>query len=100
MGRHLAKTGAVVAGQVVLWEARSAAQWHQAMTQRPRFEVNISSFHDDIEAASPEDLDELGIIIRATYYGIDALEEWLGHDRKVLEKWGLRSRDSFVTSSY
>ncbi|KAH7128875.1 hypothetical protein EDB81DRAFT_906556 [Dactylonectria macrodidyma] len=59
-------------GQVVLWEARSAAQWHQAMTQRPRFEVNISSFHDDIEAASPEDLDELGIIIRATYYGIDA----------------------------
>lgn len=87
-------------GQVALWEARSAAEWHQAVGQRPWFEVNISTFHDDIEAALPDDLDELGIVIRASYDGLDALEEWLGGDSRLLEKWGLRSRDGFVSSCY
>ncbi|KAF7555943.1 hypothetical protein G7Z17_g1767 [Cylindrodendrum hubeiense] len=95
---RMAKLG--FTGQVTLWEARSAAEWHQAMGQRPRFEVNISSFHDDIKTALPNDLDELGIVMRASYDGIDALKQWLGGDSRLLEKWGLRSRDGFASSCY
>ncbi|KAH7116494.1 hypothetical protein B0J13DRAFT_571611 [Dactylonectria estremocensis] len=95
---RMAKLG--FTGQVALWEARSAAEWHQAMGQRPCFEINMSSFHDDTKAALPDDLDELGIVIRATYDGIDALEQWLGGDSRLLEKWGLGSRDDFVSSCY
>ncbi|KAH7176219.1 hypothetical protein EDB81DRAFT_772163 [Dactylonectria macrodidyma] len=95
---RMAKLG--FTGQVALWEARSAAEWHQAMGQRPWFKVNISSFHDDIKAALPDDLDELGIVIWVSYDGIDALEEWLGGDSRLLEKWGLRSRDGFAFSCY
>ncbi|KAF4951801.1 hypothetical protein FSARC_12806 [Fusarium sarcochroum] len=83
-------------GQVALWEARSAAEWHQAMAERPWLRVNMSSFNDDIEAAFPDDLDEMGILIRASYDGVDALKEWLGGDGRLLEKWGLKPRDSFV----
>ncbi|EWZ28483.1 hypothetical protein FOZG_17795 [Fusarium oxysporum Fo47] len=50
-------------GQVAIWEARSPAEWHQARGQKPWVELNISSFHDGIKAAFPDDLDELGIII-------------------------------------
>ncbi|KAM5344914.1 hypothetical protein ACJ41O_010776 [Fusarium nematophilum] len=92
---RMAKLG--FTAQVTLWEARSAAEWHQAMGQRPWFEVNISNFHDDIKAALPDDLDELGIIIWVSYNGIDAFKEWLGSDSRLLEKWGLRSRDSFAS---
>lgn len=77
---RMAKLG--FTGQVALWESRSAGEWHQVMGQRPCFEVNMSSFHDSIKAALPDDLDELGILIRASYDGIDALEEWLGGSRK------------------
>lgn len=87
-------------GQVALWEARSAVEWHQVMGQRPWFEVNIASFHDDVKAALPEDLDELGIILRVGYNGIPALKEWLGGDSRLLEKWGLKSWDGFVYSCY
>ncbi|UPK93719.1 hypothetical protein LCI18_004654 [Fusarium solani-melongenae] len=84
-------------GQVALWEARSVAEWHQTMRQRPWVEVNISSFHDDIKAALPDDLDELGIVIWVSYNGIDAFEEWLGGDSRLLGKWGLRPQDGFAS---
>ncbi|KAH6976515.1 hypothetical protein BKA56DRAFT_589723 [Ilyonectria sp. MPI-CAGE-AT-0026] len=95
---RMAKLG--FTGQVALWEARSAAEWHQAMGQRPWFEVNMSTFHDSIKAALPDDLDELSILIRVSYDGIEALEEWLGGDSRLLEKWGLQSREGFFSSFY
>ncbi|EEU33597.1 uncharacterized protein NECHADRAFT_89330 [Fusarium vanettenii 77-13-4] len=58
---RMAKLG--FTGQVAIWEARSPAEWHQARGQKPWVELNISSFHDGIKAAFPDDLDELGIII-------------------------------------
>ncbi|KAH8780941.1 hypothetical protein F5883DRAFT_685067 [Diaporthe sp. PMI_573] len=67
-------------GQAALWEARSAAEWNQARWQRLWFEVKVSSFHADIQAALPNDLDELGIIIWVSYDGIEALKEWLSDD--------------------
>lgn len=76
-------------GQVAIWEARSAAEWHQARGEKSWVELNISSFHDGIKAAFPDDLDELGIIILVSYDGVDVLEEWVGDDKRLLEKWGL-----------
>ncbi|KAH6991937.1 hypothetical protein EDB82DRAFT_123741 [Fusarium venenatum] len=58
---RMAKLG--FTGQVVIWEARSPAEWHQARGQNPWVELTISSFHEGIKAAFPDDLDELGIII-------------------------------------
>jgi hypothetical protein len=92
---RMAKLG--YTGQMALWEARSAAEWHQAAGQKPLFEVRISSFQEDIRAALPDDLDELGIVLRASYDGIDALKEWLSGDSRLLDKWGLRPRDSFIS---
>lgn len=85
-------------GQVALWEARSAEEWYQARWQRLWFEVNVSSLHVDMKAALPEDLDELGMIIWVSYDGIEALKEWLSHDVRLLEKWGLSPRDSYISS--
>lgn len=76
-------------GQVAIWEARSPAEWHQAQAQRPWIELHISSFENDMKAALPEDVDELGIILLACYGGVDALRKWAGNDKRLLEKWGL-----------
>ncbi|KAM0496310.1 hypothetical protein ACHAP8_007571 [Fusarium lateritium] len=86
---RMAKLG--FTGQIVIWEARSPAEWHQAKGQKPWVELSISTFHDGIKAAFPDDLDELGIIILASYDGVDVLKEWAGDDKRLLEKWGLRS---------
>jgi hypothetical protein len=46
---RMAKLG--FTGQVVIWEARSPAEWLQATEQKPWVELNMSSFHDGIKAA-------------------------------------------------
>lgn len=87
-------------GQVAIWEARSPAEWHQIRGQKPWVEIKILNFHDGIKAAFPDDLDELGIIILVSYDGVDVLEEWVGDDKRLLEKWGLSAgSDSFSSCS-
>ncbi|GKU23063.1 unnamed protein product [Fusarium langsethiae] len=85
-------------GQVAIWEAKSPEDWLQATQQKHWVELNMSSFHDGIEAASPEDLDELGIIILASYNGVDVLEEWACGDKRLLDKWGLSAGNDFLSS--
>ncbi|SPJ92810.1 uncharacterized protein FTOL_13775 [Fusarium torulosum] len=84
-------------GQVDIWEARSPAEWLQATERKPWVELNMSSFHDGIKVAFPEDLDELGIIIFASYNGIDVLQEWVGGNKRLLDKWGLSSGRGFFS---
>jgi hypothetical protein len=50
----------------------------------------MSTFGHDTQGADPEDFDELGRVICATYRGLDALEEWFGGDKATLKRWGLR----------
>ncbi|KAG6996913.1 Transcription factor gsfR2 [Fusarium oxysporum f. sp. conglutinans] len=90
---RMAKLG--FTGQVAIWEARSPAEWHQARGEKPWVELNISSFHDGIKAAFPDDLDQLGIIVLVSYDGVDVLEEWVGDDKRLLKKWGLSSGNDF-----
>lgn len=79
-------------GQVAMWDARSLADWHDAMIQKPWVELTLSSFGDDIKAACPGDLDELGIIILVSYDGIDKARKWVGDNGRQLDKWGLIGR--------
>ena len=76
-------------GQVAVWEARSAAEWHETRAQKPWTELKLSSFRDDIKAVFPSDLDELGIIILVSYDGVDIVKEWVGDDKGQLDKWGV-----------
>lgn len=87
-------------GQTALWGARSAADWRQVIGRRPCFKITISTFHDDVHMALPDDLDELGILIRTSYDGVDAVREWLGDDKRLLERWGLETQDGFPSSSH
>jgi len=87
-------------GQLAMWEARSPAEWHEIKGQKPWIELKLSSFHDDIEAAFPSDLDELAIILLVSYDGIDTVRKWVGDDSGQLEKWGLTSKNSSLSSYY
>lgn len=92
---RMAKQG--FTGQVAIWEARSPAEWHQARLQKPWDELHVSRVHDDIKTVLPEELDELGIILLASYDGIEVLEEWAGDDKRLLERWGLRLGKNIFT---
>jgi hypothetical protein len=76
--------------QAALWEARSAAEWEHAWSKFRRLELTVSTFGRDTKEAKPDDFEELGIIFRATFIGLEALEQWLGGNREALKKWGLR----------
>lgn len=78
--------------QAALWESRSEVEWEMAWTKYPRLEATMSTFRRDTKEAKPEDFDELGIIFRATFTGLEALERWLGGDRELLRRWGLREQ--------
>lgn len=91
---RMAKLGFI--GQVAIWDAKSLAEWRQAIVEKPWVKLHVASFHDGIKAALPEELDDLGIIILASYDGVEVLEEWAGDDKRLLEKWGLRSGNDFV----
>ncbi|KAF4954075.1 hypothetical protein FSARC_12242 [Fusarium sarcochroum] len=76
--------------QAALWEAKSAAEWKRVWSKSPRLELVVSTFSRDTEHAIPNDFEELGMLIRATFTGLEAFEEWLGGDKETLKKWGLR----------
>ncbi|KAM0563587.1 hypothetical protein ACHAPJ_001311 [Fusarium lateritium] len=81
--------------QAALWEAKSAAEWKRVWAKSPRLELIVSSFIRDTEHAIPDDFEELGMLIRATFTGLEAFEEWLGGDKETLKKWGLREENMF-----
>ncbi|KAH8598645.1 hypothetical protein B0O99DRAFT_684032 [Bisporella sp. PMI_857] len=76
--------------QTALWEARSGPEWRAMWAQGPRLEVVLENWGRAMEGAVPDDMDDLGIIIHATYLGLEPLEEWLGGKKTALLRWGLR----------
>jgi hypothetical protein len=84
-------------GQAAAWDTRSAAEWHKTRAQKPWIELRLSSFHEDIKAVFPSDLDELGIIILISYDGIDMVREWMGDDKRQLDQWGLTARSDTLS---
>ena len=78
--------------QAALWGARSEVEWEMAWHKYPRLEATMSTFRRDTKEGKPEDFDELGTMFRATFMGLEALEQWLGGDRDLLRKWELREQ--------
>lgn len=70
--------------QVALWEARSPMEWETLWLRRPRFEVRLSHWAEDMGMCLPEDLDELGVLIRASFFGLEALKGWPGWRQDAL----------------
>ena len=75
-------------GQSALWNASSQYQWQLACKENSHFEVLVANWDVDMADAKPEDLDELGILMMATYKGLDITSEWLGKDN--LQQYGLQ----------
>jgi hypothetical protein len=78
--------------QAALWEARSAPEWNAMWARGPRLEVMMRSWTRDMQDATPEDAEDLSIILRALMFGLEGLEEWLGGSRATLVRWGLRTQ--------
>ncbi|CVL05316.1 uncharacterized protein FMAN_10823 [Fusarium mangiferae] len=81
-------------GHAAIWNARSLAEWQQAIEQKTWLRLEMSRFRDSVKGVSLHELDELGIMILVSYEGFEVLKEWAGDDKKMLEKWGLSSGDN------
>jgi hypothetical protein len=73
--------------QAALWNAPSEYHWREAFKERNAFKVTIGDWDIVMEGVKPEDLEELGMMILASYKGMDITCEWLG--RENLPRWGL-----------
>ncbi|KAG9499321.1 hypothetical protein J7337_010141 [Fusarium musae] len=78
-------------GRASIWDARSLAEWQQAIELRSWLRVEMSKFGDSVKGASLDELDEMGIMILVSYEGFEVLKKWAGEDKKLIERWGLSS---------
>lgn len=76
--------------QRALWTARTANEWTIAWNNLPRLETIMARTPRDMREATTYDVDDLGVMLRATYFGIESMERWIGEDASALERWGLR----------
>ncbi|KAF4450420.1 hypothetical protein F53441_6419 [Fusarium austroafricanum] len=76
--------------QKSLWEARSLAEWRLVCDDPafPALPCNMLRLDQDIRDASPNDLDDLGALLRVAGEGVEKLKSWLGHDKQALQRWG------------
>lgn len=86
--------------QVALWQAESAIEWRCAGSNSLVFPVNLKSYQRDLLEATPADLDDLGVMLRGMWDDLESLESWLGGNRQVLQKWGLRDHGNLGVICY
>ncbi|UKZ82397.1 hypothetical protein TrVFT333_010185 [Trichoderma virens FT-333] len=77
--------------QVALWEAKTAVEWEAMWARGPKLQVTVRTFIPDTQEALPEDMDDLGMVLWGLHHGLDKMENWMGKQRPMLVKWGLRS---------
>jgi hypothetical protein len=85
--------------QAALWNARSEYYWREASKEKPHFKLTVGEWDSAIEGAKPEDLDELGIMIQATFKGMDIICEWLGRENlhRLGVEWATSGDKGLVT---
>ncbi|KAJ3543175.1 hypothetical protein NM208_g3714 [Fusarium decemcellulare] len=78
--------------QKYLWEAKSAAEWRLVCNDArcPSLPASMLRFGEDLQDASPNDLDDMGVLLRVASEGFGKLDEWLGSDRQALQRWSLK----------
>ncbi len=73
--------------QSALWNAPSEYHWREALKNRNHLEVTIGQCDDVMDTAQPMDYEELGVMILASYKGMDIASERLGKEH--LARYGL-----------
>ena len=73
-----------------LWNAPSEYHWKTVSKETKHLQVTINQWDIAMEDATPDDLEELGILILACLKGLDITRGWVGKQR--LEMWGLTSQ--------
>ena len=73
--------------QQSLWKAQTFYQWRQAYRTKLPLPVRFDDWSHDIAAASPDDMDELGMTMMTLVKGVDYCRSWVGDEN--LEKFDL-----------
>lgn len=76
-------------GQRALWCATSRFEWESAIAKHHALPIRFANWASDMANATPEDMDELGIIFMALTKGVDDCCRWVGD--RLLGKFGLRT---------
>lgn len=66
--------------QAALWEAGSAYHW-----EKNHFEVNNMDFGELLEKGRRDDVEEIGLLMMATYLELDRVREWSARSGFELE---------------
>lgn len=69
--------------QAALWGAQSDIGWRRAREGQEPLEIRVTQWEEAIAETKPMDLEELGILIMAMLWGLDATRTWLGQDLTV-----------------
>ncbi|KAH6619895.1 hypothetical protein C7974DRAFT_398415 [Boeremia exigua] len=70
-----------------LWNAQSESGWSRARDERLELQVLVSAWDEVMTIASPNDLEELGVLVMSMLWGLKATQDWLG--RELSLKYGL-----------
>jgi hypothetical protein len=84
-----AEVGVFFTAQTALWGAQSESGWRRAQEEKDRLEVRVTNREELMAKTKPSDLEELGVLIVAMMWGLEATQEWLGRDAS--EKYGLET---------
>jgi hypothetical protein len=79
--------GVYFTAQAALWDAQSETSWCRARDERLELQVLIHSWDNMMALASPNDLEELGVLVMSMLWGLRSTQHWLGYDHSV--KYGL-----------
>ncbi|KAJ5371983.1 hypothetical protein N7517_003989 [Penicillium concentricum] len=75
--------------QKALWAASSEPQWKSCLNKHDPLAVRFNTWDEDISAAKPTDIDDLGMTMMVLVKGVDYCSSWAGDDNA--EKFGLVS---------
>jgi hypothetical protein len=78
--------------QAALWDAPSEYYWRAAMKDCNALPVKFDNWDADMKAATPDDMDDLGMTMMVLIKGVDECCQWMGS--KNLEKFGLTLHES------
>ncbi|KAH7344290.1 hypothetical protein BKA66DRAFT_478959 [Pyrenochaeta sp. MPI-SDFR-AT-0127] len=64
--------------QTALWNTQSEVGWRRAYAEKEHLEIIVTRWDEVIAKAKPDDMEELGVLVMAMLWGIEATEDWLG----------------------
>lgn len=79
--------GVYFTAQQGLWNAQSEAGWARARDESLELQVLVNAWDEVMMLASPDDLEELGVLIMSMLWGLRTTQNWLGYEHSI--RYGL-----------